>query len=218
LSAGDLDQHARKPSEIALAAAHATVARRLAQAYRLNRTHDLPYLAGYSTDGKTIYIDRHMPKTMRYRGRTIDTDKFLIIHERVEKSLIDECGWGYWPAHRHAEGLEEEAEDAAGVPHEAVQRFFKPYIKADAKEKLILVPKDLDMTPYLALPVDKDLVAHMRVRMGIKISKEAAHYGEGKPSHHCGICEYFRPMSDGCERVNGRITAEDGCRFFERKR
>jgi len=23
--------------------------------------HDIPYLAGYSKDGKTIYIDRHMP-------------------------------------------------------------------------------------------------------------------------------------------------------------
>jgi hypothetical protein len=30
----------------------------------LDREHDVPYLAGYSNDGKTIYIDRHMPRTM----------------------------------------------------------------------------------------------------------------------------------------------------------
>ncbi len=29
---------------------------------RLDRKHDIPYLAGYSKDGKIIYIDRHMPK------------------------------------------------------------------------------------------------------------------------------------------------------------
>ncbi|HEV2681285.1 MAG TPA: hypothetical protein VGV14_12345, partial [Rhodanobacter sp.] len=29
----------------------------------LDREHDIPYLAGYSQDGKTIYIDRHLPKS-----------------------------------------------------------------------------------------------------------------------------------------------------------
>ena len=29
---------------------------------KLDRAHDVPYLAGYSLDGKTIYIDRHMPR------------------------------------------------------------------------------------------------------------------------------------------------------------
>ena len=29
---------------------------------KLDRRHDIPYLAGYSRNGKTIYIDRHMPK------------------------------------------------------------------------------------------------------------------------------------------------------------
>jgi len=28
----------------------------------LDREHDIPYLAGYSLDGNTIYIDRHMPR------------------------------------------------------------------------------------------------------------------------------------------------------------
>jgi hypothetical protein len=58
---------------------------------KLDRSHDIPYLAGYSRDGKTIYIDRHMPRSFRYRGRTIETDRFLILHEEVEKTLIDLC-------------------------------------------------------------------------------------------------------------------------------
>ena len=47
---------------------------------KLDRRHDIPYLAGYSKDGRTIYIDRHMPKSFIYRGRRIDTDRFLILH------------------------------------------------------------------------------------------------------------------------------------------
>src|SRR5260221_14287632 len=40
-----------------------------------DRKHDIPYLAGYSQDGKTIYIDRHMPPSFKFRGRTIETDR-----------------------------------------------------------------------------------------------------------------------------------------------
>ena len=35
---------------------------------KLDRSHDIPYLAGYSLDGKTIYIDRHLPRSFLYRA------------------------------------------------------------------------------------------------------------------------------------------------------
>src|SRR5580700_1057354 len=37
-----------------------------------DRKHDIPYLAGYSRDGKIIYIDRHMPSSFKFRGRTVE--------------------------------------------------------------------------------------------------------------------------------------------------
>src|SRR5229473_7618991 len=49
------------------------------RAKKIDRNHDIPYLAGYSNDGKTIYIDRHMPAVWKYRGREIDTDRYLIL-------------------------------------------------------------------------------------------------------------------------------------------
>ena len=36
------------------------------QISKLDRDHDIPYLAGYSKNGKTIYIDRHMPKSFSF--------------------------------------------------------------------------------------------------------------------------------------------------------
>ena len=46
------------------------------RAKTVDRKHDIPYLAGYSQNGKIIYIDRHMPQTMtirrpRYRYRPL---------------------------------------------------------------------------------------------------------------------------------------------------
>src|SRR6266545_1427831 len=69
---------------------------------KLDRSHDIPYVAGYSKDGKTIYIDRHMPPSFRYKGREIDSDRFLILHEEVEKTLIDQLNLHYLHAHQIA--------------------------------------------------------------------------------------------------------------------
>jgi hypothetical protein len=35
---------------------------------KLDRAHDVPSLAGYSQDGKTIYIDRHMPASFEHKS------------------------------------------------------------------------------------------------------------------------------------------------------
>ena len=35
---------------------------------KLDRKHDVPYLAGYSRDGRTIYIDKDLPKSFVTRG------------------------------------------------------------------------------------------------------------------------------------------------------
>jgi len=72
------------------------------RAKTIDRRHDIPYLAGYSRNGKIIYIDRHMPETMRYGGRDINTDRYLILHEEVEKTLIDQLGLHYLHAHQIA--------------------------------------------------------------------------------------------------------------------
>ena len=32
---------------------------------RVDRGHDIPYIAGYSVDGRTVFIDRHLPRTFR---------------------------------------------------------------------------------------------------------------------------------------------------------
>ena len=114
----------------------------------LDRQHDIPYLAGYSNDGKTIYIDRHMPRTMKFRGREIDTDRFLILHEEVEKTLIDQLNLHYLHAHQIACRAEEAAVRAAGVLWRDYDRFMQKHVKTIGDERLTKVPADLDLKPY----------------------------------------------------------------------
>src|SRR5437868_13344553 len=115
---------------------------------KFDRHHDVPYLAGYSNDGKTIYIDRHMPRTMKYRGREIDTDRFLILHEEVEKTLIDQLGLHYLHAHQIATRAEQAAVRAAGIEWRAYDRFMQKHVKTTGDERLTKVPADLDQKPY----------------------------------------------------------------------
>jgi hypothetical protein len=114
----------------------------------LDREHDIPYLAGYSLDGSTIYFDRHMPQSFKFRGRVIETDRFLLLHEEVEKTLIDRLGLHYLHAHQIATRAEQAAVRAAGISWRAYDRFMQKNVKRDSDERLSKVPADLDTKPY----------------------------------------------------------------------
>jgi hypothetical protein len=146
---------------------------------KLDRAHDIPYLAGYSRDGKTIYIDRHMPKVMKLRGRDIDTDRFLILHEEVEKTLIDQLNLHYLHAHQIATRAEEAAVRAAGIGWREYDRFMQKYVKRIGDERLKKVPADLDLKPYRdehdfdLMQRMADCVARKKLPKGIDAAKVA---------------------------------------------
>ena len=127
---------------------------------KLDRDHDIPYLAGYSKDGKIIYIDRHMPKSFRYQEREINTDRYLILHEEVEKTLIDQLNLHYLHAHQIASHAEQAAVRAAGINWRDYDRFMQENVKLIGDERLSKVPADLDLKPYRD-EHDYDLVQRM---------------------------------------------------------
>lgn len=109
------------------------------------RKFDIPYLGGYSKDGKKIYIDRHL--NCKYKGR--DISKFIRIHEVAEKAALDLFGLKYQQAHADiANHLERKAVEAEGLDWVEYCEFLDPFIKAVSHEHLDLVPKDLDLEPY----------------------------------------------------------------------
>lgn len=118
--------------------------KRLAEKVKIDRNHDVPYVAGYSKDGKTIYIDRHLP--LMDNGKSIE--KYLIFHEKTEKALLDLFGLDYQHAHHIAMQQEKEAVNKSDIPWHHYEAHYKKYIKGCAHEKLQNPPKDLDLKPY----------------------------------------------------------------------
>jgi hypothetical protein len=114
----------------------------------IDHSHDIPYVAGYSVDAKTIFIDRHLPRTFRSWTARVRVEPFLLTHEIVEKALLDELRLHYLHAHQIAMRTERAAVQSAGVSWNAYQRFIKRYQKAIESERLKKVPKNLDLTPY----------------------------------------------------------------------
>jgi hypothetical protein len=114
----------------------------------INRDYDVPYIAGYSQDGHTVFIDRHLPRSFRWLMRIVRVEPFLLTHEIVEKALLDELRLHYLHAHQIALRAERDAVKAAGVAWWAYQRFMKQHEKAIEEEKLVKVPANLDLTPY----------------------------------------------------------------------
>ena len=115
---------------------------------RLDRDHDIPYLAGYSVDGTIIYIDRHMPTAFKHKGRTIETDRFLILHEEVEKTMIDRLNLHYLHAHQIATRVERDAVVACGINWADYDDFMQDNVKYVGDKRLTKIPLDLDLKPY----------------------------------------------------------------------
>ena len=110
---------------------------------RVSHDYDIPYIAGYSVDGKIIFIDRHLPRTIRWLLKTVRVEPFLLTHEIVEKALLDELRLHYLHAHQIAMRAERDAVKAAGVSWWAYQSFMKKHEKQIEEEKLVRISRDV---------------------------------------------------------------------------
>jgi 8-oxo-dGTP pyrophosphatase MutT (NUDIX family) len=101
---------------------------------KVDTSYKAPGLAGYDWSGDTVYIDKRLPT---HAGK-IPVHQFLIVHEVVEKTLIDRLGYGYKHAHHIALRAERRAVEMAGYDWNEYDRFMQKWIRAIGEEK---VPK-----------------------------------------------------------------------------
>jgi hypothetical protein len=99
---------------------------------KITHAYDIPYIAGYSEDGKTVFIDRHLPRSFRWLLKTVRVEPFLLTH--------DELRLHYLHAHQIAARAERDAVKAVGVSWRAYQSFMKKHEKPIEEERLIRVP------------------------------------------------------------------------------
>lgn len=143
------------------------IARRLT----INHHYHIPYLAGYSTSGTVIYIDRDLPRFFKTSaGKKVDVHRYLLLHEAVEKALLDAFGLHYQHAHQIALRAEEAAVHGDGISWQEYDSWMQTYIKIVEEEAPLDLPPDLDLTPYID-EHDKELLKQMKSWMKAHKSK-----------------------------------------------
>lgn len=116
---------------------------------KIDKTFDIPYVAGCSLDHSTLYLDKDLKHSFIGKdGKPHNVDKFLILHEAVEKAIIDDWGLSYQHSHQIALRVEEEAVVAAGIPLAEYNSTMDKWIKNIDSQQIERVPAELDLTPY----------------------------------------------------------------------
>lgn len=112
---------------------------------KIDRKHDVPFCAGMSEDGSTLYIDKEVPKEVD----GMDLEKTLIVHEMVEHLLMDKCGLKYDEAHYIATAAEEACVRCNGWDVTKYNKAWDKIIRqVSARGNFKNVPQDLDTAPY----------------------------------------------------------------------
>lgn len=118
---------------------------------------DIPYVAGYSENGGTIFIDKDMPEgyTSKKSGTFVATDRYLIVHEAIEKILLlyfkqyAPTGHLYQLAHQVALRNERLAVETDGHDWDEYNAFMMKWVKKVVDLEITNVPEDLDLEPYI---------------------------------------------------------------------
>lgn len=127
----------------------------------ISRRFDVPFLAGASNDGRTVYIDRRVPRKLavkRKGGRgyvSIAPDQFLATHETVEHRLMVHQKMPYLKAHAIATHAEKAAVERAGADWDNYEKVMDGLLAHIEHEKPRRAPPDLYLKPY---PHDKKVL------------------------------------------------------------
>lgn len=123
----------------------------LLRAVHVDRDHSIGYAGGYSKDGKTIYVDSEIDTNFKLGGKKVDVIKFLVVHECVEKALMETYDLDYVPAHALATAAEDAVVAAIFGPA-AVASYGKQWeaqiAKVTKRGEHPDPPDDLDPRPY----------------------------------------------------------------------
>lgn len=194
------------------ALANPKVKARLARRFKLVTTFDIPYLGSSSIGGARVYLDRHIPPIVLTKSR-----QPLIRHERLEQACEDELGWRYELSHEVATRWEHRI-----VPDpKAYEKMLRAFIKADAHEKILNCPTDMDLRPELAPPVSEQLLTRIRWAMAKEKephwSSNIDYQTEPNADRQCSKCSMFVTKTYGgpaCTLVKDPIEPQGFCRRF----
>lgn len=123
-------------------------AEKLVKKAKVVEGYDSPYLIGRSTNFARLYPDRHLPRSLKAKGKSFDPVKTTAIHEAVEWLLMKEDGLKYQDAHRVATRAERNYVEDLGLDWKSYSAELDNYIKGAEHAKIRRVPSDFDLGPF----------------------------------------------------------------------
>jgi hypothetical protein len=127
----------------------------------VDTNYDIPYIAGPSNSGGTVYIDSKLAQAKP------ETIPHLIIHETVEENVMKAFGESYDQAHKVATKYERQSVEQSGLNWKQYNDSIKPFIRKEEHKVTGPVPRDLFLEPYKEdkLKGDNALLAQMKQHM-----------------------------------------------------
>lgn len=120
----------------------------------INRQFRVPYLAGSSIDGGTVYVDAQTPE--RFPKSAVEPDEYYAAHEMTEWWLMTRLGWPYLRAHHLAHGVERYRMKIDGIGDERIEQYEAESLAlVNIDEHLKLPPEAFPPDLYLG-PYDTD--------------------------------------------------------------
>jgi hypothetical protein len=135
-----------------------------AQPFRVDASKQIADSAGYNVVGDIYYVDSELAAAI-HAGKVAVAGltpqqifDFIVLHERVEKCLLDADNTidSYQDAHEFATLAEHAAVRAAGAKPRLYEAALRPFIARNETKALTDVPADLDAEPYVDAPDAQD--------------------------------------------------------------
>jgi len=116
---------------------------------KVNNDYYVPYIAGSSIDGETVYIDKRLPRYVDVDGKERDDFLYIAIHETHEWYAEKILNYSYQWSHEHfATVAERSAVVRDGFDWNEYQNYFHGMVKK-LKDIPGPIPPDLYLKPEL---------------------------------------------------------------------
>lgn len=231
MSTGNKRQKRKSDAEIFRMVGLGDTPELLAKPVSVSLDYDVPYGAGVSVDGRTVYIDRRLRDEVA-RGKVAcpgmsgrDIIRAWIEHEHTEKAVDDGDNPvdTYQGAHAFALGREERFVKLLGADPDQYDDCIAAGLKRALARSIENPPRDLWCGPYLDEPTarDEEILHDFRqkgVEDAFKLSKIEVHYTLS--AYKCRDCRHYggARVRDKCEIVSGLVRADRHCDRWEAKR
>lgn len=208
---------------------------------RLDVDHDIHDLAGYNVLGTVRYLDRDVFKALtdpEYATKlgigpidtglsAEDTIECLMMHEAIEKALLDADNTidTYDVAHEWATVGEHVAVEKKGSTPRKYEEALKKAIAYCEKKKLKAPAVDLACAPMLDDPTIEDDKAALKQLAAAgnldasKVSKKSVGYTKSTKSDQCRSCTHWQGHDEDvlttCELVAGLVRLDRWCKKFK---